>query len=185
MSVLETDADRWVSVQETVVDRRLTARDRQRPGFQAGSLPYCLLSPVVTGRQTDVAQWWPALDQRRDRPTDQQMDRPWTGMDRQDDLPLTDAERQVTGIDRQKTNTARPQTDNARTAAFLATDQTKETSCRLYERMSLHGRHGRPVAHTSSPLQMVQEVYNADLTCHQTIENNMSQMQHYRDRPYA
>jgi len=178
------------------VDRRLTARDRQRPGYQAGSLAYCLLSPVVTGRQTVVARWWPALDRRRDRPTDRRMNRPWTGMDRQDDSPLTDAERQVTGIltdaerqvtgiDRQKTSTARQQIDNARTAAFLATDQTKETSCRLHERMSLHGRHGWPVAHTSSPLQMVQDLYNADLTCHQTIENNMSQMQRYLGRPYA
>jgi len=167
------------------VDRRLTARDRQRPGYQAGSLAYCLLSLVVTGRQTDVAQWWPALDRRRGRPTDWQMDRPWTGMDRQDDSPLTDAEQHVTGIDRQKTNTARQQTDNARTAASLVTDQTKETSCRLHERMSFHEHHVRPVAHTSSPLQMVQDLYNADLTCHQTIENNISQMQRYHDRPYA
>jgi len=102
-----------------------------------------------------------------------------------DDSPLTDVERQVTGIDRQKTSTARQQTDNARTAAFLVTDQTKETSCRLHERMSLYGRHVRPAAHTSSPLQMVQDLYNADLTCHQTIENNMSQMQRYHDRPHA
>ena len=89
------------------MDRRLTAMDRQRPGFQAGSLAYRLLSLVVTGRQTDVAQWWPALDRRRDRPTDRQMDRLWTGMDRQDDSPLTDAERQVTDIDHQQTGTGR------------------------------------------------------------------------------
>ena len=100
MSVLETDADRWVSVQETIVDRLLTARDRQRPGYQAGSLAYCLLSLVVTGRQTVVAQWWPALDRQRDRPTDRRMDR-------QDDSPLTDAERQVTDIDRRQTGTGR------------------------------------------------------------------------------
>ena len=83
------------------MDRRLTARDRQWPGSPAGSLAYRLLSLVVTGRQTDVAQWWLAADRRRDHPTDWQMDRLWTGINRQDDSPLIDAERQVTDIDRQ------------------------------------------------------------------------------------
>jgi len=106
-------------------------------------------------------------------------------MDRQVDRLWTDADRQVTDTDCQKTNTDRQQTDNDRTAVFLVTDQTMETSSRPHEPMSFHGLRVQPVAHTSSPLQMVQDLYKAALSCHQTTENSTSQMQHYHDRPYA
>ena len=167
------------------MDSRLTARDRQRTGSQAGSLVDRLLSLVVTGRQTDMVRSWTALDRRRDRPTDRHVDRPWTGVDRQVVRLWTDAERQVTGIDRQKTSMGRQQTDNDHTAVSLATDQNMVTSSRHHERTGLHERHEQPVAHTSSPLQMAQDLYKADLSYHQATENNTSRMQHYHDRPYA